>query len=420
MPLEMPGRAGSYYGWRVVGATMAVYTLVMGVTYSCYGMFVLPVAEEYGLSRADANSGLIILNVGVAVFSPFLGRVLDIVAARTIMILSSLAFIAGYAMLSLSSTLWVGVAVYALIMPFAIKGTGTLTGPLLVARWFTVRRGRAMTLSQLGYSGGGLLLPPIVGYLIGAFGWRTALLAAGVGAGLLLLGIALLIREKPEPGELEAAPPQPASAISPVGPPDAATPVARILMVPQFWALSLSCGLTAGASQGLLVSFVPLGQEQGLPLIQAATLISAMSASGIAAKLLVALVADRIDRVVLLTVMFLAGAALNFGLVVCDGYAQLLVVAIGLGIATSAILPMIYAVAADRLGVANFGVVVGLIVPVTAVCGVVFIRAAGEIYDRTGGYDLLCMLFGVVHVIAAALICSSRTKPANRLTAHQC
>ncbi|HJQ18667.1 MAG TPA: MFS transporter [Sphingobium sp.] len=234
---------------------MVIYTLVMGVTYSIYGLFVVPVAEEYGLPRADANSGLIILNVGVALLSPFLGRVLDLVAARTIMVVSSVAFMTGYTMLSLSTSLWIAVGIYALVLPFAVKGTGTLTAPLLVARWFIAQRGRAMTLSQLGYSGGGLLLPPIIGYLIEAYGWRTASLASGVGAGVVLLFIALGIRERPRPDERES-PALPAVDHAPDGSADAGSEattasqplsLTSILACPQFLAISLGGGLASAA-----------------------------------------------------------------------------------------------------------------------------------------------------------------------------
>jgi len=397
---------------------MAVYTLVMGVTYSAYGLFVIPVSEEYGLSRADANSGLIILNIGVSVLSPFLGRALDVIAARTIMLLAGIAFIASYCILAWSGSLWLAVAVYALILPFAVKGTGTLTAPLLVARWFTANRARAMTLSQLGYSGGGLLIPPIVGYLIASYGWRTALFAIGAGAGLILLGIALAIRERPGPGELEQAPPQASTGqqADDRQPTEVAMPLRAVIMSPRFWALSLGCGLPSAAGTGLLVSFVPLGREGGLSLVQAASLISAMSASGIVAKVLIALVADRIDRIVLLTGMFIAGGVLNIGLYACEGYLPLLGVAIGLGFATSAIIPLQYAVAAERFGVASFGVVVGLIVPVTAVLGILSIRASGEIYDRTGGYDLMCLIFAAVHLIAAAIVFTLRDRKRSALS----
>ncbi|HKT53245.1 MAG TPA: MFS transporter, partial [Caulobacteraceae bacterium] len=124
-----------YYGWAVVTATIITYTLIMGATYSSYGLFVLPISKDLGLSRANANTGIIIMNLGMMMQAPLLGMLLDRVPARRIMILSSLLFIASFAVLARSHSFWVNGAVLALSLPFAFKGAGSLTAPLLIVRW---------------------------------------------------------------------------------------------------------------------------------------------------------------------------------------------------------------------------------------------------------------------------------------------
>ncbi|HKX78339.1 MAG TPA: MFS transporter [Novosphingobium sp.] len=396
-----------YYGWWVTAATAVIYTVIMGVVYNSYGLYVLPLAEEFGLSRANANSGLIIINVGVAMISPFLGRALDIVSVKRVMILSSLVFMIASAALAFSRSLWLSVAILALVMPFGLKGTGTLTAPLLIVRWFTVRRGRAMILSQLGYSMGGLVFPPIVGLLMVAYDWRTALLATGVGAGFILLAISLVLRDRPAPGEME----QPVAVLSSDGtprPPQAAMSLGEVLKIPVFWAIAGSCGMVAAIGTALMVSMVPFAQGQGLSMLQAASLLSITAASGIGAKLVIAVIADRFDRVLLMTALFVIGASLNGALMMSHGYVQLAVVAGGLGIVNSAILPLQFALMADRFGASSFGVVAGLTAPITAVLGVLTIRYSGEVFDRTGNYDLMFVTFLILQATAAVTIFATR------------
>ena len=55
-----------YYGWYVVMMAAAVYAVVMGTTFSAFGLFVVPVSEDLQLSRADMNMALILLNIGSA------------------------------------------------------------------------------------------------------------------------------------------------------------------------------------------------------------------------------------------------------------------------------------------------------------------------------------------------------------------
>lgn len=389
---------------------MTIQTLVMGATFSTYGLFVLPVAAEFHLSRADANTGLAILNVGAAVLSPFLGPLLDRVSARRVMLVSCVLFMAGFAVIARSHSLWLNVAVLALVLPFATKGAGTLTAPLLVVRWFTVQRGRAVALSQLGLSLGGFVVAPAVGALIQGYGWRNALMVMGVGAGALMFAIALVIRERPGPDDHEGGSAPPAGVAGVAAAPRLMS-VGQILKAPAFWTISLSCGLAAAVSGALLVTIAPLGREQGLSMMQAASLISIMSACGIGAKLLLAVVADRIDRVVLLTILFAAGALLNAGLMFSQTYGQLLAAAAGLGLINAAMIPVQYALFADRFGPASFGTVTGLRIPLSALLGVVGLRYAGEVFDRTGGYEVMFVTFIVVQLVAAATIFATRLAP---------
>ena len=63
---------------------------------------------------------------------------------------------------------------------------------------------------------------------------------------------------------------------------------------------------------------------------------------------------------------------------------------------------------ADRFGAPSFGTVTGLTVPVVAALGVMSMRYAGEVYDRTGGYDLLFVTFAVLNIVAAGAIFATR------------
>lgn len=401
-----------YHGWFVVAACTAIYTLVMGTIYTSYGLFVVPVSQEFGLSRANANSGIIILNVGVALLSPFMGRLLDNISAKRIMIVSSLVFMLSFALLAWSRSLWISAAVLALLLPFAAKGAGTLTAPLLVVRWFTAQRGRAMAISQLGLSMGGLVVAPLVGFLLLNYGWRMAVLVAGVGTGAILLTISLLIRERPGPNDRE-----PGAALSPEKAAargaqptvaQARLPVGSLLANGSFWAINLSCGLVSAIASALLITLPPLAAAHHLSVIQGATLISAMSVSGVLAKLALAGFADRIDKILLLTVMFLLGAGINALLMNGQSYLQLLIGAAGVGLVSSAVTPVHYALLADRFGAPSFGTVTGLTVPLIAVLGVATIRYSGEIFDRTGAYDWLFLTFMILQAAAAVTILSVR------------
>lgn len=77
-------------------------------------------------------------------------------------------------------------------------------GVRVVAEWFPEReRALASGIFNSGSALGAILAPPLVGWIIIAFGWRTSFVAVGV-AGLLWLGLWLALYRKP-PHEVAAA-----------------------------------------------------------------------------------------------------------------------------------------------------------------------------------------------------------------------
>lgn len=403
-----------YYGWFIVAASMLVYMLVIGGTFSAFGLFVQPVSAELDLSRADMNTGMIFLNFGSAILAPFVGRILDRTSLKKVMIVSAILIGASLAALGLSQSLWLSALIISLPLAAGIMGAGTLTMSVLLARWFVIYRGRAMTLAVIGLSLGSIVVVPIVGWLIEVEGWRAALLILGATLGVLLLLISLAIRVQPGPDDVESqtASPSQANAAAASRQPSTPPPAMSLVGMPQFWTIALGVGLGLAVPQALMITIVPLALETGLSMMQAASLVSVAGVSAIAAKLVLAFIADRLDRILLVTALVSLGVLPNAMLLVSESYALLLVSAAVMGVTTATITPIYYALLADRFGLAAFGSARGLIAPITAVIGAAGIRFIGEVFDRTGHYDVGFGVFIVVDLVAAGLLFATRyTRP---------
>lgn len=406
-----------YYGWVVVAAAVIIYTAIMGATYGTYGLYVLPVSQFFNLSRADTVKGLIIVNIGMAIQAPFIGMLLDRISAKYVLIASGLSFICSFTILALSHSLLLDVAVLALLVSFAFQGAGPLTLPLLIVRWFTSYRARAMAVSELGYSGGAFLLSPIVGALIVSRGWHETLLITGVATGALIFTIGAAIRERPAKTEREV---EGSSAVRSREQSRERSPnrlkVGAILRTSQFWTINLSCGLVAAMAATMLITLAPLGISRGLTVIQAAILVSVMAAFGILAKVLFAVVGDHIDKVMLLTVLFFLGSVADIVLMLAHSYVPLLLGVATVGLAHGVTSPGQYVLIADRFGSASYGTVTGLAIPLNSVLGMLAIWYSGKIYDRTGSYKDLLVAFIMLQIVAAAVILITRFTPAQALT----
>lgn len=410
-----------YFGWIIVGIATLVYMLAIGTTFTAFGLFVIPVSEEFKLSRANMNSALILLNVGSAALAPIVGRMLDRFSAKRIMIGCAWLFGLSLVGLGLSHSLWLNALILVLSLPAALLGVATLTMSVLLARWFTAQRGRAMVLAAMGMSFAGIAVTPIVAWLIAAEGWRWALVTVGVAATVILTMLAMFVRERPGANDIEGGPAARALAAAeaardPAAIREAPVPLkmGQVLRMSQFWLIGLSVSIAMGIAQAIAISLVPLGLDDGLSMTQAASLVSITGMAAISGKLLLSVFADRVDRVVLLSGLFALGAVMNAALFASSGFPLLVGSAVILGITTGAVAPLFYALVADRFGTVSFGTVRGLIAPIGAVSSALCVRLAGEVYDRTGGYASLFLIFLALQLLAAMLMFWNRFTRADK------
>lgn len=406
-----------YYGWVIVAICMVVLMLVIGTTVSAFGLFVLPVSKAFDLSRADMNTGIILLTLGMAIAAPFLGRLLDLFSVRKIMIVGAILFSASMIALGLSRNMWLSAFVLAVPLALGVSSVGILTAPTLVARWFAVQRGRAIAITMMGMSLGSVAVIPLVGLLIDAFGWRQCLVVLGVTLAVIFFLLIPFVREKPGPNDVETQ----ASAQRSEGkeaPQVSATPLKtlQLLRIPHFWTITLSAALSLGALQTVTISIVPLAQEHGLSVHQSASLLSLLGATAIVGKLGLAWVGERVDRVLLLSGLFALVAITSLTLLFGKSYVALLACSGFLGLAAGAVMPAFLALLADRFGPATFGTANGTASFLIAVCGAASVRFGGEVYDRTGNYDAMFLTFIAIGLVSAAImfaICPLRRKRAN-------
>ena len=399
-----------YYGWYVVAFAMLVYICVTGFTFGAFGVFVLPVSKEFMLSRADMNTALIFKNLGNAIWAPIIGRLLDRIRARPIMVVCSIVFVASFVALALSHSLWLSAFVMGVGIPIAYLGAGSLSNTLLIARWFQAQRGRAMMLAGIGTSLGTVIAAPTAGFLVEAYGWRIALIMIGAVIGAVLLLIGLLVREYPGPDDIEIVGQQGPATVAVPEAQSAGLPISMttLLRTPHFWTMCLSTSLSFAASQAVIVSFVPFGRESGLTMLQATSLVSVLGGTAIAGALFVSFVADKFDRVLLLSGLFVLEALVNAALSFDKSYSVFMACAATLGVASGTVVATFYALLADRFGTTSFGTVRGTAFMLNGLLGMVSVRFAGEIYDRTGGYHAMFVTFCAVYLLAASLMFSSR------------
>ena len=95
---------------------------------------------------------------------------------------------------------WEFAVVYGVLVPLGLAGTGPVIASGVVARWFSKRRGTALSVLGSASMTGMSLLVPAVTWLILTTGWRDDVrVHRGRGRLVLVLPLCLLVlRDSPE------------------------------------------------------------------------------------------------------------------------------------------------------------------------------------------------------------------------------
>lgn len=383
------------YRWVILAATFVTQMLVIGSTSYGFALFVKPVSEAYGLSRADINLGLILLIAGSAVVSPIVGRALDRYPARLIMIGGAILFGLGTTIISLTHDFHIIAFVIFLPLACALVTLGPITASTLIARWFDERRGQALGISAVASSTGGMIMIPVMSWLIEHHGWRETIMIVGIAVMALALAAAMAVRERRSPSVATMPQTQTAAA--------SATDrwsIGRLVRTRDFWLLTLSVGILFSTSQALLSSLIAYGSDRGFSPSQAAMLLSAVSLSSIIGKLLIGAMADRVDKRLLLS-----GVALLLGIFVSillmhPAFPVLITACLVAGAAIGGTLPLWGAIISARFGLASFGAVMGWTAQMQLPLQLAALRFIGESYDRTGNYDVAFAVFAGLAPVA--------------------
>lgn len=413
-----------YPGWNVLAGSFISAALAIGFTTYIFGMFVVPVTEEFGVSRANFNNGMIMFLLSMALVAPFTGQLLDRFSARKVMAVGGICFGGALMLASRMHSLWIMLALIGLPLTFGAAACGILGANTVVVRWFHRRRGRALGVLALCTSVGGFLAQPLAALLIEAFGWRDALFLLGlIATTLILLVVAFMVRNRPTTQEAgydqEFLVPEQSSAEQSDNQPPAAPQFDRVwtnrelLTNRNFWLLSLGIGLLFGIDQAVLVSQVPYFQDIGYDLRTTALLVSVKTISAVGGKLIVGYLADKVDLRLLFAYVASCSALLMVIYIVQPAFPVLLTAVALLGVAVGGVFPVWTTIMAWLFGARSYGTVMGLMMIIMQPCAVVLLRFIGEVYDRTGSYVPAFSIFIGLVITAIVLVWMVRLKPEN-------
>lgn len=154
-----------------------------------FGVFQIPIAEEFGWLRAEFSLAIAIQNLAWGIGQPIFGAIAEKVGDRKAIILGAIMYAIGL-VASASATTPGAHQFYELFVGFGIAGTGFGVILAVVGRAASdANRSMAMAIATAAGSGGQVIGAPMAEWMLGFMTWQSVFLtfAAMILAVLLLL-----------------------------------------------------------------------------------------------------------------------------------------------------------------------------------------------------------------------------------------
>lgn len=383
------------YGWVIVAAGAVITCVAMGAMFAL-PVYLQPIAEETGWTRAGISGAMTLgfVVMGVAGFG--WGMLSDRIGARPVVLMASLLLGCGLVLASRANDL--------LMFQFAYGGMvgasgGAFFAPIMATAvgWFDKHRSLAVSLVSVGGGVAPMVVTPFASVLISNFGWRSAMLAIAIGAVAILVPASLFIRRAPAMLE-DAVPASGPGSANPV-----LSPAASALRTPQFIVLAATFFLCCAAHSGPIFHTVSYAMICGASSLAAASIYSVEGVAGLFGRLIFGVLADRLGvRRVLVGGLLLQAIGI-YSYIYVTQLNEFYMLAVVLGMAYGGVMPLYAVLARDYFGPRVMGTVLGA-ATMTSSIGMAFGPVGGGwLYDTYGTYHWLYIASAAVGVAAAAM-----------------
>jgi MFS family permease len=383
----------NYYGWRVVlAACLGVMAGFGSLFVYTFTVFVKPLGAAFGWSRESVSIGFAIAAMTVGLSSPLIGRLIDRLGPRRIILPCMTVFGCGIISLALlRSALW-QFYVTCFVIGLVGNGAAHLAYARSISTWFQRRLGTALAFVMVGAGLGAMILPVVAQSIITRFGWRAAYGSLGVLA--LLLGLPLSWRYIVDRGaaQKQAAPIAHSGATWQQG--------TRSF---SFWIIVAVLFVSSISMNGAITHMSALLTDRGIPPGDAAWCASILGGLSVLGRIGTGWLLDRFFGARVALVVNLVTAAGVVFLARANSFAAGALAAALLGIGAGAEAAITPYLLTRYFGLRAFSTLYGFTWTFYAAAGATGPVILGRAFDKTGSYSSSLIFLAIALSVAAAM-----------------
>ncbi|HIA76195.1 MAG TPA: MFS transporter [Dehalococcoidia bacterium] len=379
-------------GWAIAAACFLASSVAVGGSQYSFGHFVEPLENTFGWTRTQIGLSLSLIAFG-SFISPLIGSLIDKHGSRRIMALSMAVFGISYLVRPFMTELWHWYFL-SVVQSFSIVGASMLPPGKLVGLWFPENRGRVIGITAMGNNFGGMVIQPIIAFLVTAYNWKVGYAVVGV-LGILVSIYSYLVVKNPDSvskGILKSE--KKAEILT-------GFTLKEAIRTKTFYAITFAilCGtftyssLLPQVSSHLIIN--------GVRESTASIAVSLFATCGMMGKFIFGNLSDKYGPRMAL-VLDLCGQAIFASLLVYAGDGlPVWVIVPAMGFFLGAFGALYQLIVIDAFGVKHFGAIMGVIAISNAVPSFLGPIIAGMSFDITGSYAVAFVITSIIFVLGA-------------------
>ncbi len=174
-----------------------VIILVSFAIRASFGIFQIPIAEEFGWARAEFSLAIALQNLFWGIGQPIFGALAEKIGDRRAIVIGALIYAAGLVLSSFAVTP-TAHQLYEILVGFGIAGTGFGVILAVVGRAASdENRSMSLAIATAAGSGGQVIGAPMAEYLLTLFSWQSVFVI--FAAMILAVLLALPMMRSPKP-----------------------------------------------------------------------------------------------------------------------------------------------------------------------------------------------------------------------------
>tara|TARA_B100001179_G_scaffold90831_1_gene64365 strand:- start:355 stop:1557 length:1203 start_codon:yes stop_codon:yes gene_type:complete len=379
-------------GWAIAAACFLASSVAVGGSQYSFGHFVEPLENTFGWTRTQIGLSLSLIAFGSFV-SPLIGSLIDKQGSRRIMAFSMAVFGISYLVRPFMTELWHWYFL-SVVQSFSIVGAAMLPPGKLVGLWFPENRGRVIGITAMGNNFGGMVIQPIIAFLVTVYNWKVAYAVVGA-LGILVSIYSYLVVRNPDSESKGISESEKKTDIL------TGFTLQEAIRTKTFYAITFAilCGtftyssLLPQVSSHLIIN--------GVRESTASIAVSLFATCGMVGKFVFGNLSDKYGPRMAL-VLDLCGQAIFASLLVYAGDGlPVWVIVPAMGFFLGAFGALYQLIVIDAFGVKHFGAIMGVIAISNAVPSFLGPIIAGMSFDITGSYAIAFVITSVIFVLGA-------------------